>query len=68
MAVPKKKTSKSKKGMRRSHDGLPAGNIVECNNCGIFKVPHHVCIACGWYAGKVIITQKDRSEEDEEEE
>ena len=37
MAVPKKKTSKSKRDMRRSHDSLtPAGTSV-CPSCGTYK-------------------------------
>jgi large subunit ribosomal protein L32 len=68
MAVPKKKTSKSKKGMRRSHDGLQAINTGECSNCGAFKAPHHVCDSCGWYSErKVISTQKDSVKDEEEE-
>ena len=34
MAVPKRKTTPSKRNMRRSHDGIYAKNSVECPNCG----------------------------------
>ena len=52
MAVPKKRTSKSRKGMRRSHDSIKfTANVVECNNCGELKLRHHVCDACGTYRG-----------------
>ncbi len=49
MAVPKKKVSKSKRNMRRSHDALKSSAYVECSNCGEYKRPHHVCRACGHY-------------------
>ncbi len=56
MAVPKKKTSQSRRGMRRSHDGLVAVNSVECSNCGSRKLPHHICKPCGHYNGRQVLT------------
>jgi large subunit ribosomal protein L32 len=55
MAVPKKKKSKSRRDMRRSHHALAAPSRVECPNCGEFKRPHHVCPACGQYDGKEVV-------------
>lgn len=55
MAVPKKKTSRSKQGMRRSHHALPASSYHECKNCGEQKRPHHVCTACGHYDGREVV-------------
>jgi large subunit ribosomal protein L32 len=49
MAVPKKKTSKSRRNMRRSHLALEGNAHAECSNCGEMKRPHHVCAACGHY-------------------
>jgi large subunit ribosomal protein L32 len=57
MAVPKKKTSKSRRNMRRSHHALTAVNSIECSNCGSRKLPHHVCSSCGHYKGRQVITQ-----------
>jgi len=54
MAVPKKKTSKSVRNMRRSHHALSATNSVECPNCGEQKRPHHICGACGHYDGREV--------------
>ena len=54
MAVPKSKITRSKRGMRRSHDSLKAINVVECPNCGEQKIPHHICKACGYYGDKEI--------------
>ena len=54
MAVPKSKISKSRRNMRRSHDGLSAAALIECKNCGEMKRPHHVCAACGYYDGREV--------------
>lgn len=57
MAVPKRKTSPSRKGMRRAHDALKPTNHGECGNCGEVKLPHHVCRACGYYDGRNVIAK-----------
>ncbi len=56
MAVPKKKTSKSKKNMRRAHDAISAPGISTCSNCNEPKLPHRVCSSCGTYKGKEVIS------------
>jgi large subunit ribosomal protein L32 len=56
MAVPKKKTSKSRRDMRRSHHALKSSAQVECKNCGELKRPHHVCGACGHYGDREVVT------------
>jgi large subunit ribosomal protein L32 len=55
MPVPKKKTSTSKRGMRRSHDSLKAPGLSICPNCQEMKQPHHVCSHCGYYGDKEVI-------------
>jgi large subunit ribosomal protein L32 len=55
MAVPKKKTSKSRRNMRRSHHALSASAYNECPNCGELKRPHHVCDACGHYDQREVV-------------
>jgi len=57
MAVPKKKTSQSRRNMRRSHHALKAVNSGECSNCGSRKLPHHICNSCGHYKGRQVLTQ-----------
>lgn len=54
--VPKKKTSKSKRDMRRSHHALVPANLVECPQCHTKKLQHHVCPDCGYYAGRQVIS------------
>lgn len=63
MAVPKKKTSKSKRDMRRSHDGLKLIQSVECPNCGARHLPHQVCPSCGWYKGALAVAVRSKVNE-----
>jgi len=53
MAVPKKKTSKSKTRSRRASNWVlktPARSV--CPQCTSAKLPHVVCPNCGWYKGR----------------
>lgn len=55
MAVPKKRSSRSVTGMRRSHHALEFSEAVEsCPECGEPKLRHRMCDACGTYRGKKI--------------
>jgi large subunit ribosomal protein L32 len=58
MAVPKKKTSPSRRGMRRAHDALTPVNVQECPNCGAGKLSHHVCPSCGHYKGRQVLKMR----------
>ncbi len=59
MAVPKKRTSKRRKGNRRAHDFLThTAAVTYCNHCGEAKLLHHVCEACGTYRGRQILEPK----------
>ena len=55
MAEPKRKTSVSKKKIRRSHHRLSAANVVEDKKSGEFKLSHHVDLKSGYYNGKKIL-------------
>lgn len=55
MAVPKRKTSKSKKRMRRTHKKLSVPGITTCPQCGEMKLSHRVCSSCGHYDGKQVV-------------
>ena len=63
MATPKKKTSKSKKNMRRSHEALASNPMTECPKCGEMTRPHHVCEACGTYNKRDIVGKKEAKED-----
>lgn len=58
MAQPKKKTSKSRRNMRRSHDHVETPNVHFCE-CGEPIIAHRACSACGSYKGRQVITSED---------
>ncbi len=58
MAVPKRKTSPSKRNMRRSHDALSQPVYVEDKNSGELRRPHHIDLKTGMYRGRQILTPK----------
>lgn len=55
MAVPKRRTSKSKKRMRRSHHNISPVATIRCSNCGSSVIPHRVCWNCGYYRGRDVL-------------
>ena len=55
MAVPKRKTSVSKKRMRRSHHKLSSINIVEDKKSGEYRLSNHVDLKSDYYNGKKIL-------------
>ena len=55
MAVPFRRTSKTKKRMRRTHLKKTAPKVVVCPNCEEAIMPHRACTKCGYYKGKEII-------------
>jgi large subunit ribosomal protein L32 len=55
MAVPKRKVSPSRRGMRQSHQALTAEAHHDCPNCGELKRPHHICASCGHYDGREVV-------------
>jgi large subunit ribosomal protein L32 len=58
MAVPKRKTSPSRRGMRRSGHALRAPTYVEDKDSGELRRPHHVDLKTGMYHGRQILKQK----------
>jgi len=56
MANPVKKTSKSRKGSRRAHDGLTAPGVSVCPQCKEPKKSHYACPKCGYYKGREVVT------------
>ena len=59
MAVPKRKTSKSRRDMRRTHKKLHPIQLAECSQCGEKRLPHHACPSCGTYKGREVIEGKE---------
>ena len=58
MAVPRKKTSRMKRGNRRSADALVAPTYVEDQETGELRRPHHIDLKSGKYRGRQILEPK----------
>jgi large subunit ribosomal protein L32 len=61
MAVPKRKTSRMKRGFRRSHDSLAAPSYVEDKDSGELRRPHHIDLKTGMYRGRQVLTVKSEA-------
>jgi large subunit ribosomal protein L32 len=59
MPTPKKRTTRSKRDMRRSHDFAVPKTTNKCANCGSLKLPHTVCSSCGYYKGEEVVVAKN---------
>ncbi len=74
MAVPKKRTSKTRQLKRRSQIFLEPPPLTSCQNCGREILPHRICPFCGYYKGRIIVdfleklSKKERKKEKKESE
>jgi len=59
MAVPKRKTSRMKRGFRRSTYALKLPSYVEDKDSGELRRPHHVDLKTGMYRGRQIMSPKE---------
>ncbi len=59
MAVPKRKVTRSKRGMRRSADALKNPTYVEDKDSGELRRPHHIDLKTGMYRGRQILEPKE---------
>lgn len=66
MAVPKKKTSKSKRNMRRAHDALSRVNAIIDKDSGEYRLPHQLDAVTGTYNGRQVVVEKEEEEEEED--
>ena len=56
MAVPKRKQTPSRTGMRRSQNmKFSKKNVVEDKKTGEYRLSHHVDLKSGFYNGKKIL-------------
>ena len=54
MPVPKRKATKSKKGLRKAGKAKKQFTLSKCPECGFPKLPHRVCDNCGFYGEKQV--------------
>ena len=55
MAVPFRRTSKTKKRMRRTHLKKEVGALTTCPKCGATIRPHRACTKSGYYKNEEVI-------------
>ena len=59
MAVPKRKTSKSRRNLRRSHHRIASQNVIEDKKSGEYRLSHHVDLKTGYYKGRQVFEPKE---------
>ena len=59
MAVPKRKTTRSRAGKRRSHIRVSPKNVIEDKKSGEYRLSHHLDPKTGMYKGRQILDPKD---------
>ena len=59
MAVPKRKVTPSRRGMRRAHDRLGKETYIEDAKSGELRRPHHIDLKTGMYRGRQVLEPKD---------
>ncbi|MBN1871607.1 MAG: 50S ribosomal protein L32 [Candidatus Omnitrophica bacterium] len=62
MALPKRRHSRERGRLRRTHYKLKLPNLSICPNCNQPKSPHVVCKNCGYYKGKPFVQIKVKEE------
>lgn len=55
MAIPFRRTSKTRKAKRRTHQVATKPTYTVCSNCGSTVKPHTVCTSCGYYKDKKVL-------------
>ena len=59
MAVPKRKTSKSRRNKRRSHIRFDSKNIIEDKKSGEYRLSHPLDLKTGYYKGRQVFEPKE---------
>ena len=62
MAVPQRRTSKTRKRKRRTHFKLTVPGMHECPSCGEQTAGHRACSSCGVYKGQAVVKMKAASD------
>ena len=61
MAVPKVRTSRSRRNTRRAHHFLRPRGYSPCPNCQAVRLPHCVCLSCGYYRGRQVMAAEAKA-------
>lgn len=61
MPNPKRKHTASRRDSRRAANWkIEPSNSNKCPQCGVAKLPHRVCKACGFYNGVLVVPKKEK--------
>lgn len=66
MANPKRRHSKQRGRLRRTHYKVKRGSLAKCPQCNKLKLPHRICPFCGYYKGKAVVTILSKEEKKKE--
>ena len=61
MAVPKRKTTRSRSGKRRSHIRFSTKNVIEDKKSGEYRLSHHLDLKTGMYNGRQVLNIKTKN-------
>ncbi len=61
MPLPKKKTSKSRQGRRRTHVSMRTPSLIVCPQCRSPRPSHQACPVCGTYRGREVLNVTARA-------
>jgi large subunit ribosomal protein L32 len=59
MPLPKRRHSRERGRLRRTHYKLTAPGVVLCEQCQQPRLPHRACRACGYYKGEIRVAAKE---------
>lgn len=60
MPLPKRRHSRARQAKRRANWKIVVPNVVDCPRCHAPRLPHHVCLSCGFYNGRLVIEKKEK--------
>lgn len=60
MALPKRRHSKTRRDLRRTHDNLKELKFNVCPQCRRPKLSHRICPYCGYYNGRQVLEIKEK--------
>ncbi|MDA3792391.1 MAG: 50S ribosomal protein L32 [Elusimicrobia bacterium] len=62
MAVPKRRQSNSRRDKRRHSKKIKDPTLSVCPHCQAVRLPHHLCMECGYYGDKNILGKAGEQE------
>ena len=65
MALPKRKHSKARRDMSRTHWKLALPTLTKCAQCAKPVAPHRACPHCGYYRGRQVIVVAEKKNKNE---